>query len=240
MKFAAAFCAGVALAGLTAAYAAAPGTAAEAPRFAPPPGKLVLARSLIRELSDGKRIVVTRRYLISFEANGTGYRINGEPIGVDIEAPPVLGPLIDYERQRVETGLFPLQLLPSGLLDDQHTGPIDGATRDALITHATAALGPSTIPDPVERRETLAQIARLANRATTTPWPADLFHAAPGARRFDRAVTLADGRTGAVVIELRVDALLPCGVPQRFERVVTTRLPGSQTVSREVFTFAAP
>ena len=53
-------------------------------------------------------------------------------------------------------------------------------------------------------------------------------------------VTLSDGRVGKVYVVLKVDTLLPCGLPQHFERIVTTELSGVRMVSREVFAFSAP
>ena len=81
---------------------------------------------------------------------------------------------------------------------------------------------------------------QLADGNGNSPWPADLFSARPGERSSERQVTLSDGRAGMVFVVLKVDALLPCGLPQRFERIITTELAGSRMVSREVFTLSAP
>lgn len=205
-------------------------------QFVPPAGEMVLARSLIRELSDGKQIVVTRRYRIRFVPVAGGYRVEGDLLGVTVDAPPVLASLADLERRRIDTGLFPLELGNDGLVRGQSQILVDPALRTEAQAQASTLLSPRA-GDAAGRTETGRVIGKLAQGGAASPWPADLFHANPGERRLQRQVNLADGRIGAVEVVLRVGALLPCGLPRRFERTVTTQLPGSRTVSHEVFTF---
>jgi hypothetical protein len=237
MKLSAALCAGFAAIALLPLGAASGGAlASEAgARFVPPAGPMILARSLIRELSDGKRIVVTRRYQIQFTATSEGYRIDGELVGVDIDAPPVLASLAEIERHRVDKGLFPMSLDRSGLLRVQTDSPMDQPARSELRQRATNLLSPQ-----MPQTESGALVGKIASGNGHSPWPADLFNARPGERSVERPVTLSDGRAGVVYVVLKVDALLPCGLPGRFERVVTTELGGSLMVSREVFTLSAP
>ena len=237
MKLSAALCAGVAALAVLPLGAVSGGTQASeaSARFVPPAGEMVLARSLIRELSDGQRIVVTRRYTIRFAAVPDGYQIDGELIGVDVDAPPRLASLAELERRRVDPGLFPMHIDRAGILDDKAIGAFDPAVRSEARLRATGILGlqPSGA-------ETSGLVGRIANGNGNSPWPADLFSARPGERSSERLVSLSDGRAGMVFVVLKVDALLPCGLPQRFERIVTTELAGSRMVSREVFTFSAP
>lgn len=205
-------------------------------QFVPPAGEVVLSRSLIRELSDGKQIVVSRRYQIRFVPIAGGYRVDGDLLGVTVEAPPMLASLADLERRRADPGLFPMNLGNDGLLHDQVPAPLDPGLRAGAQAQAGALLIPRA-DSTAGRAEVGRVIGKLAQAGAPSPWPADLFNAAPGERRLERQVNLTDGRTGAVEVVLRVDMLLPCGLPRRFERTVTTQLPGSRTVSREVFTF---
>lgn len=239
MRRAASLSLGVALLALVPLGASAaspqPGTA-RAP-FVAPKHELMLSRSLIRLLSDGKQIVVTRSYRIRFVSNSSGYRIDGELVGVEVSAPPNLASLADLERSRPDTGLFPMQLDRRGVLQDQHVNEIDQAYRakvrdrtNALLAQAQPGTGSGDKPAPV--------VKRMASKTPNSAWPQDLFNAVPGERSIDRTITLADGRTGLVHVDLKVADLLPCGMPQRFERVVTTELAGSRMVSREIFTFA--
>lgn len=205
-------------------------------QFVPPAGEIVLARSLIRELSDGKQIVVSRKYRIHFVPIAGGYRVEGDFLGVTVDAPPILSSLADLERRRVDSGLFPMELGTDGLLRAQAPALADPALRSEAQSRADTLLG-TRANDAGGRAETGRVIGKLAQGGSASPWPADLFHANPGERRIERQVNLADGRIGAVEVVLRVDGLLPCGLPRRFERTVTTQLPGSRTVSHEVFTF---
>lgn len=237
MKLSAALCAGVAALAVLPLGAVSSGAwASEASaRFVPPAGEMVLARSLIRELSDGQRIVVTRRYTIRFAAAPDGYRIDGELIGVDVDAPAKLASLAELERRRVDPGLFPMRIDRAGFLHDKVIGPVDPAVRSEARLRAAGILGSQSFG-----ADASGPVVRIANGNGNSPWPADLFSARPGERSSERQVTLSGGRAGMVFVVLKVDALLPCGLPQRFERIITTELAGSRMVSREVFTLSAP
>ena len=143
MKLSAALCAGVAALAVLPLGAVSGGARASQAiaRFVPPAGEMVLARSLIRELSDGQRIVVTRRYTIRFAAVPEGYQINGELIGVDVDAPPRLASLAELERRRVDPGLFPMRIDRAGILHEKTTGPIDSAVRNEARLRAGGILG---------------------------------------------------------------------------------------------------
>jgi hypothetical protein len=198
---------------------------------------MVLTRTVIRELSDGNQIVVTRRFRIRFEANDQGYRIEGTQIGVEVAVPPILDSMADMERNRVESGVFPLQLNQQGILLDQTGQPVDPAFSQEMEIRGSAIINRADIPAE-ERSAGIRSLSRLTKQGTRTPWPADLFTAAPGERRQQREVPLSDGRLGKVEVVLRVDGLLSCGLPKSFERVVITELPGSRMVSREIYTLA--
>lgn len=205
-------------------------------QFVSPAGEIVLVRSLIRELSDGKQIVVSRRYRIRFVPIARGYRVEGDLLGVTVDAPPILANLADLERRRADPGLFPMELGNDGLLREQGPIPLDPRLRAEAQVQASALLV-TRADNTAGQADAGRVIGKLAQGGAASPWPADLFNANPGERRLERQVNLADGRIGAVEVVLRVDALLPCGLPRRFERTVTTQLPGSRTVSHEVFTF---
>lgn len=239
MKLSAALLVGVATLGLL-PLAEAPGRAAtdqSADRFAPPTADMVLTRTVIRELSDGKQIIVTRRFQIRFEANAQGYRIDGTQIGVEVDVPPNLSSMADLERQRVEKGIFPLQLNADGILVDQQGQPIDPAFSKEMENRGAVLLNQAGLPAEEHAASTKA-LGQLTKRGSNTPWPADLFSASPGERRQQREVALSDGRRGKVEVVLRVEGLLTCGLPKSFERVVITELPGSRMVSREIFTLS--
>ena len=49
--------------------------------FALPSAPMVLSRTVIRELPDGKQIVVKRSFRVQFVASGNGYLLTGAPLG---------------------------------------------------------------------------------------------------------------------------------------------------------------
>ena len=80
---------------------------------------------------------------------------------------------------------------------------------------------------------------QLAIDPRTSPWPTDLFVASNGERRQHRSVVLPGGDQGEIEVLLKVDKLLPSGMPASFERVITTRLAGTQRVSRELWSLTS-
>src|SRR5690606_13311421 len=134
------------------------GRAWAGPRFVPPAGPMLYSRRLERGLGDGAKIVVVRDFMIRFVPEGRGYRIEGNQVGVVVEAPESLARFAQLERERVEASLFPLLLDGSGRIIFQAAGPptpqldaalaealsrldrqrLDPAERDALRRHVTA------------------------------------------------------------------------------------------------------
>lgn len=205
--------------------------------FAPPQGDLVLSRTIVRRLVDGKEIRVTRRYRIHFERLDDGFRLDGVLIDVAIEAPPSLAAILDAERKRSDAGLFPVRLDRSGAILPDGTGPTDRIARQQAMA-AAAGMVSSADLDVGAHQQLLDLIAKLADSTPNSPWPTDLFRAQPGERRQERQVVMADGSQGQVEVVMRVGALLDCGLPGSVERIVTTRLGGSERVSRELWSMA--
>ncbi|MEQ1497658.1 MAG: hypothetical protein ABL914_03275 [Novosphingobium sp.] len=216
-----------------------PASAAAARRFVPPSTEFVISRSIFRLLSDGKQIIVKRSYRVQFVPDGEGFRLDGVLIAVDVDVPPVLAKLAEVERKRLDNGLFPILLGGDGVIHDQTARAIDRDARQDVVSLGGDLLR-NREADSQRRDEGTTLIGRLATSTPGSPWPADLFFAQPGERRLSRQVTLADGSEGSVEVVMRVSALLPCGLPQSVERIVTTHLAGTSRTSREVFTITFP
>ena len=211
-------------------------TTAAQTRFAPPAEQLVLTRTVIRQLSGGQQIVVKRRFVIQFVPDGSGYVLNGSQLDVTVEVPPMLSSLAEIERQRVETGLFPAWLDASGLITPKPVpAPGDERAASAMRGAAQSILAASDLPAE-RKQEGALYLGELSAQPAGSPWPADLFRAAPGERHQHRVVTLPGGEQGQVDVVVRVTGLLPCGLPTTFERQITTVLGGTSRVSHEVWT----
>ncbi len=203
--------------------------------FAPPNTPMMLSRTVIRELSDGKQIVVKRSFRIQFVNSGSGYTLNGAPIGVTVDVPPVLERMADLERQRSEPGPFPLVLDNRGIIHD----PAGSEVPDQQARDRARAVGSSLLQAaPIAQQtkvETIQFLDKMVSDPRSAPWPVDLFSAKDAERHLHRSVALADGSQGEVDVVLRVGKWLPCGMPALFERVITTDLAGTRRVSREVW-----
>ncbi|MBX9644107.1 MAG: hypothetical protein K2W91_08415 [Novosphingobium sp.] len=208
-------------------------------RFAPPFEQLILSRTVIRELSDGTQIKVTRRYAVRFAPAESGFLLDGKLVDVSVDVPPLLNSLAEVERRREETGMFPVRIDSTGtILSGQGGGQADLRARDEMTTRATAVLAGTGMPS-----ENLQLGTRFVSQALQaqprSPWPVDLLRIPPGEHRQSRTVALAGGAEGRIEVVTRVDALLPCGLPSSIERTVVTLLAGTRRVSREIWTFQA-
>lgn len=221
-------------ASISGALADAPGQIA-ATRFVPPSTPLLLTRTLYRALADGKQVVVTRRYLIRFTSDGDGYRVDGELLAAEVEAPPVLAGLAELERKRTDHGLFPALLDPQGMIRHGGAGQPDPQVRLQAVARANAVIGGTTMPADA-KRERSGLLGQVAAAPASTAWPIFLFNPGAGERVETRRLPLPDGREGQVETRIRAQGLTPGGIAQMVERIVTTRLAGTIRTSREVWT----
>lgn len=206
-------------------------------QFAPPFEQLILSRTVIRELSDGKEIKVTRRYAVRFAQDESGFRLDGKLVDVSVDAPPLLGSLAEIERRRDDSGMFPVRIDSNGtILAGQGGSPIEPGARDEMAARATSVLAGTGMPKDNLQLGTRF-ISQTLQAPPRSPWPVDLLRTPPGEHRQSRTVALAGGAEGRIEVVTRVDALLPCGLPRSIERTVVTLLAGTKRVSREIWTF---
>lgn len=201
--------------------------------FAPPAGPFILTRTLERAFPDGARIVSRRSYKVRFVAEPGGFRVEGELLSAEVEAPESLGFLAELERTRPDTGLFPMRLDAGGSLLEQgaRTGP-DGNVREAA-GHVARTLAGLSLPR-VEARDAAAFVEQLRRNGMHTQWPADLFRPIPGRRSQTVPVPLPGGATGSVRIDL--DAQVRSGgLLSLFRRRVVTELGDSQRRTDETW-----
>lgn len=205
--------------------------------FTPPTTPMILTRTLVRTLADGKQVVVTRRFAIQFTPEGDGYRLDGAQIGADVAAPPALAKLAEYERNRVEPGLFPARLDAQGMIRGTAAAR-DPATSQMAVAQGNQVIAAATIP-VAAKRERSTVLGQVVNSATGSAWPVFLFNPGPHERFERRTLTLPSGGEGEVEVRITVQGLMACGLPKAVERTVTTRLSGTSRVTREVWTLAA-
>ena len=208
--------------------------------FSPPEGEpMLLTRTLRRELSDGKAIVATRRYRVSFTRIASGWTIDGALVASEIDAPPALAALAEIERLRPDDALFPIQLDARGVIRprDGTASPDSASWRAALdeaiklvsvrFTHGGegAALG-----------LLVQQMQAVAGAATLSRWPTTLFLPEAGSSREERRFALPENSEGTIITELErlpADELDTMG---EAERRVVTNIAGTRRVTREQWT----
>ena len=231
---------------LLAVSAASPGcardpAAAESrnPAFTPPTGPMLLTRTLIRPLSDGKQILTRRHYMVQIVPTPDGYRVEGRLVEVEVEAPPSLTALAAIERGRADNGLFPMLLDRAGRIVGSSAVTPDGSMERA-VRIAGEQLGRTGLPAG-DVRQARSFIAMMQARQARTEWPVDVFSPNPGLRREIRSVPLGEGREGKVTIELTGTREASDGAEiASLQRSVTTEYGGDTHVTRELWRLSRP
>lgn len=223
-------------------HAASPVAAALAEgAFAPPVGRaMILSRTVIRDLPDGKQIVATRRYRVRFLRNGAGFRVEGTLIASEISAPEQLRQLAEMERTRPDDGLFPMELDGSGqIVGGAEAGPGDRKATEAALRTVDAMLAESPSDAGAEQdRVFIARLRMAVAGPLSAHWPTALF--APGTQvdRQERTFSLPDGSKGRFVSEVRRKTAPGSGTMNDAERRIVTSIGGEDSVALERWTLA--
>lgn len=197
-----------------------------------PPSKATITRTLVRFLSDGNQIVVTRRYDVIFVPVSGGFRIDGTLVEAQVDAPPELHALAEIERTRADTA-FPMALDRDGLVLTS-AAPASNPLRERQLA-AAGAIADKAGMDSGKKRDVMAQLAALTAVAGQTSTPPDLFVARAGERRERKALPLPGGGEGEIELAVTVKTAANGRLPEQFEKTVTTRLAGTTRVSKEVW-----
>lgn len=201
--------------------------------FAPPVDRpLVLSRKVVRELSDGKAIVATRRYRITFHPVADGWDVAGALIASEIDVPPSLAAIAAIERDRPDDGLFPIHLDRSGrIVAVEPVAPSNAET--TAVKRALELTATARAPAPPDGF--LQQVAAMAANpgGGVTPWPEMLFVPSGLSGVSEQTIELADGSTGSVRVTLESEAARTFATMGRARRTVVTTVAGTRRVARE-------
>ncbi|HTM96479.1 MAG TPA: hypothetical protein VL100_11780 [Croceibacterium sp.] len=208
---------------------------AQSADFAPPARPMRYVRALRHGMVDGAAIETERFFTVAFVPHADGYRIEGEESAPpQVSGPAGLEAFLRLERERRETGLFPLTLDRAGrIVGDSSwadSPQLDRAIAEALHRLAASHLG----ADDREAARTFLTGLHQAAASLVAGLPADLFRPPAGRRDASREVALPGGGTGTVSLTFTASTDPATGVMREAERVVLTRLATSErrTVER--------
>lgn len=190
----------------------------EAVGFAPPSCHMVYRRVLARQLPGGTELRVTRDFAVQFVASGNGFEVSGHQITARVEAPAAIARFAELEEQRIETGIFPLQLDPSGqIVNGQEAQPSEQfilALDDARRVHG----------DNANEAELLVQALHATGARLTSQLPTDLFAPVQPLREAREEILLPWGDSGEVVTLFEAARDPVTGLMRAARRDVVTRL----------------
>lgn len=192
--------------------------------FDPPLAPMLYARRLERELPDGASFAVTRRFAIRFLRQADGFRVEGEQVGVEVDAPEALAEFARLERERRETGLFPLVLDFEGIIRGGDPA-VDTARLDEAVREAEARIEQGDHPPAErERQRAFVEAVHRSAGAILTELPRDLFAPVDCPRSDRRTVALPGGGTGEVRQTFDAVREPATGLMREARREVTTAI----------------
>ena len=207
--------------------------AADGGDFAPPRGPMIFSRRLERELPDGNKLVVTRSFAVRFAASPAGWTVTGAQVGVKVDAPDWVAPLAALERQRIETGLFPLALDRAGMiLDGPDARPARELDRAIAIVRGRIAKA-AIAADEREEIEAFIRAVHEAGTAMTSEFPGDLFAPRDDAVRAERELALPGGGAGTIEVSFTAVTDPATGLMREARREIVTRIDTDRRLTRE-------
>jgi len=207
-------------------------------RFAPPSTPMRYTRRLDRGLTGGAKFIVSRGFAVRFVPAPGGYHVEGEQVDAAVEAPAQLEAFARLERERVETGVFPLELDGNGaILRRSHA--TDSEALDQAVREAVAEIDrwQLTAAERDRLRAFVEAVHRSAGALVTEP-PRDLFAPVDCPREESRAVALPDGDSGQVRTTFTATRDPVTGLMREAQREVVTEVAGDLRRTLESWTLA--
>lgn len=197
---------------------------------------MFLSRQIRRELRDGKEIVVTRRYRVSFDATANGFVIHGDLLGTDVDVPEPLAGLAAIERQRPDTTTFPMKLDVTGLIIAEQTAAPSALPPSARSLAGRLIAGAGLMALEQGQAEEFVDRLFSMQGPVVSQWPEALFRPSGGAQVARDTLRLPGGREGKVTISLTPQSSRPCALMQRMDRTIETRVDGVSRRTQEIWT----
>lgn len=208
--------------------------------IAPPSSPMRYRRTLVRDLIDGELVSVTREFDVAFRRLAGGFMMEGQQVGVRMDAPESLAAFVRIEEARDESELFPIALDPFGQILSTRVAQPAGHSVRLAIEEALARIAEQPIgADEREQLSRFVSAMQLASQRVIAHLPTDLFAPAETSRRDERMATLPGGVEGKVesVYECRRD--LGTGLMREASRNVLTIVADSSRGTRESWSLTA-
>ncbi len=204
-----------------------------------PEGPLLLTRRIERSLIDGKWIKVGRRWEVAFSRQGQSIALTGRQLDCQVDAPPSLAPLSAIEKSRSTAEMWPILLNGSGLIFSAGNG-VAARDVDKAIEVAQRMIAERPIPasERSALREHLASVRRTS-ASLLEKLPDDLFFPVAGPMRAVRSMELPGGTVGELELSYSAMAVPDKGWLDRAERMIVTRLAGTEQIAREYWELRA-
>lgn len=208
---------------------------AEDVRLSPPRTPMLFRRRVWRDLLDGNAIIAERGFEVRFLPLSDGYRVEGAQVSSTLETPPDLERLAKYERERIETGFFPLKLDSGGfVIGGDNPVPPPAFNLDKAIDVAIDILRESG-SNEATIRDAQGFFLWLSKAAGTigADMPRDLFRPPSEPQRAMRTIALPGGSSGTIEVVFQGRISPATGLMSEAERSIVTRTEGTAMTSIE-------
>lgn len=204
-----------------------------------PEGPQRLTRRIERSLSDGKWIKVSRRWEVAFSRQGQSIALTGQQLDCQVDAPSSLAPLTAIEKARSTAEMWPILLNGSGLIFAAGNGVAARDVNNAIeVAQRMIAERPIPASERSALREHLASVRRTSS-SLLEQLPDDLFFPVAGPMRAVRSMELPGGMVGEFELSYSAMAVPDKGWLDRAERMIVTRLAGTEQIAREYWELRA-
>ncbi|MXO60462.1 hypothetical protein GRI89_13030 [Altererythrobacter salegens] len=204
--------------------------------FRPPVTPLRYTRRIVRELAGGYSFAATRSFAVTFASRGSGFVLDGSQIAVDVSAPERIAALAEIERQRIETGLFPIVLDAGGMIAG---GPEQrlSAELDRAVAEARRLLADKERDEGEQAAaEQFVQMVHRVGIGLGAQLPRDLFAPAEGERVDRQAIALPNDESGEVTVTFSAESDPFTRLMRRAQRDIVTTVEGDSRTTREDWT----
>lgn len=202
--------------------------------FTPSDAPMVLTRTVRRALPGGKELIARRSYAVRIVRQSQGYRVEGELIASEVDAPPPLAELAQLERSRPDAGIFPIVLDAQGQIISMP--PAQRSRERDMAANIVSVEASRKVASGSDQSQVRSFVHHVQQNGAGSQWPADLFHPAPGPRSETTLLDAGGGQDGRVTVSVNAEAAADSGLLLRLVRSVRTELAGTVRLSSEEWT----